>query len=183
MEMDWTLIENIIGKELPLCLKKFLNSSGYDSLFSVEQLCDDGISEIERHLQNNSDVLNELNCCYSEIYKNQKLFKLLPGHRAILRVIPKFAAQLRKEPVEPRPISAENTHSVILSDLINTSDANSKRDPHHAVYSDLNRFFFTYIYILCGKLCYETLRKNIPIPSTKTIRKCSKITYFIFVLS
>lgn len=61
--------------------------------------------------------------------------------------------------------------SVILTELLRTAEQNFKKSKHANQYNDIIKYFSTYIFLLCGRTCYETLHKNLPIPSTKTIRK------------
>lgn len=65
----------------------------------------------------------------------------------------------------------------ILNKLIKTAEFNELKDKNHATYSDEIRYFATYIFLLCGRSCYEMLRSNLPIPSVKTI---CKIAYVLF---
>lgn len=116
-------------------------------------------------------TIQELTCCHSDHYKAQDQFQFLPGHRAVILKIPDLIKQL---PINAGLYVGEQSRknvSVVLADLIRTAEENSEKDKNNARYSDINKYFFTYIYLLCGKLGYETLNRNLPIPTTKTIRK------------
>lgn len=64
-----------------------------------------------------------------------------------------------------------NHRSVVLNELLKCSDENAQKNKHWAQYNQIIKDFFTYIYLLGVKNCYETLKANLPIPSTKTICK------------
>lgn len=169
--MEWSQIENIIGEEIPSCIKIILHTSGFDSLTSIEKLCEKKIVEIEGFIDScKQNVVSKLSCCHSEQYKEQKQFKILPGHRAIMETLPAYAKKIREDGIKSNKTDI-NSFSVVLSELIKTAEANALKDKHHASYSDINRYFSTYIYLLSGRSCYETLQQNLPIPSTKTICK------------
>lgn len=68
--------------------------------------------------------------------------------------------------------------SHLLNMLINNAKYNSNKDPKGYRYDECIRYFATYIYIMCGKACYETLSANLPIPKAQTIR-----TYFLITAS
>lgn len=57
----------------------------------------------------------------------------------------------------------------MLSKLIESANTNRNKSKNAYQYDDIVKNFATYIFLLCGRTCYETLNKNLPIPSTKTI--------------
>lgn len=59
-----------------------LEFSAYSTELSLLELDETKIEGIEKHINANRHVLNELDCCYSEVYKNQPQFQFLPGHRS-----------------------------------------------------------------------------------------------------
>lgn len=66
---------------------------------------------------------------------------------------------------------SSNEYSFILNEMIKTAESNMYRDKNHVIYSDTIRYFSTYVFLLCGRSCYEMLRSNLPLPSVKTICK------------
>lgn len=164
--MDWFEIENELGN-IPSCIKTILNVSGYDCLASISELNEQKICELEQHITiHELNVIANLTCCHSEKYKKQQRFNFLPGHRATLRILPDAVEKILASRLRA---SGSQSHTAILNELIKTSNTNSKKNKNHAEYSDMIKDFFTYIYLLSGKHCYETLNANLPIPSTKTI--------------
>lgn len=74
----------------------------------------------------------------------------------------------------------QTEYSVILSQLIKTAERNKNKSKHANYYSDTIKYFSTYIFLLCGRTCYETLCRNLPIPSTKTICECIYLIEIFF---
>lgn len=172
---DWSVVDKAIGEKFPLCLKKILSTSGYDSLPSIQELCENKLNEIEKYISDfGSSVINELNCCHSQEYKNQTQFRLLPGHRTLLSILPRKINEMHEQIANEKTLLSQDI-PVILSELVKTEKKNSKKGKNHAEYSDILRYFSTYIYLMSGKCCYETLNANLPIPSNKTIRKYTSI--------
>lgn len=80
LKMNWKKIENVLGETLPQCIKAILSSCGYDTLISLKCISEQSLSEIESHINTNArSIINALNCCHSEHYKNISEFKLIPG--------------------------------------------------------------------------------------------------------
>lgn len=181
MEEIWKKIERKIGDKVPLCVKMCLEFCAYDSLNVLKELNELKIVEIEEYITDcGQDMVNDLYCCHSEKYKKQTKFKFLPGHRSILKILPEKISGIFENHNELRnlflntPVNSEanKEFSVILNELIKSSQINAHKSKNHAEYSDTIRYFFTYVYLLSGKSAYETLQKNLPIPSTKTICRC-----------
>lgn len=171
----WCDIESFIGEELPKCIKLILPSCAYDSITTIKFLSESSISDMEEYIVNEEKhILQKMDCHHSSIYQRQNKFKFSPGHRTLLLVLPNYVTEMCKIRSEGQTDGCQSQEfSVILRELIRTADINAKRDKNHACYDKIIRFFFAYIYLLCGKNCYETLNRNLPIPSTKTIRKLS----------
>lgn len=74
--------------EFPNCIKTLLLSAGYDINSSLANLNAEKIAEIEQYLNLNKGIIENLDCCYSEEYKSLDIFQFLPGHKAILLMIP-----------------------------------------------------------------------------------------------
>lgn len=166
--MEWPI-------ELPICLRKILVFSAYDSENSLRLLDEVKISEIERYISEcGRSVIDELDCCHSEKYKNQTTFRFLPGHRSILLNLSKHAHEFFEISVDQKyrlNEQSNESYSVVLSELIKTAQNNSRKHKNKASYSEIIRYFCTFIYLTSGKACYEILHQNLPIPSVKTVRK------------
>lgn len=167
-KFDWFEVEMAMEEELPLCLKKILCANGYDSISSLQELSEKNVDEIEKYMAEFGDsVIKTLDCCHSEKYKSQVVFKFLPGHKSLLSILGSKISNLR----ENKKSLCQQNFPTILSELVLSEQNNSKKHKNHAVYSNVLKDFATYIYLMGGKCCYETLQANLSLPSTKTIRK------------
>lgn len=168
---EWANLEDFEGRAFPDYLKILLWKSGYDSMISVKQLTNAAITELEKHIEKNRNkLLMDLESEYDE-----EVFEFLPGDRHILLNLPRRIDAMQQSfrqigPTLIEPFAVES-YSVVLSELIKTAKGNSNRSKHANHYSDMIKYFSTYIFLLCGRTCYDTLNKNLPIPSIKTICK------------
>lgn len=173
----WIQIENFIGEELPLCFCRILNEAGYNTsmaLSSIQTLDIDTIEEcVNKELRY---IIDDLDCCNSTTYQKQKEFHFLPGHR---KLILKLKDHLHEMHVAKTSISSQrqstlkhsNEFSTLLKMLIETAGQNANKIPTQYRYSETIRYFAVYIYMTCGKMCYETLCRNLPLPQPSSIRK------------
>lgn len=168
--MDWILLEENLGETLPSCVKVFLSICGYDTFISLKGISVNNLTEIEEYISGNgNDAIRDLVCCHAEYYQKQNRFKLLPGHRALILELPKYSVIPEMSSSNTRLPNA--TFSLILQKLIQTAESNANKDKFHSSYSDVIRFYATYVFLLCGRRGYELLRNNLPLPSTKTVCK------------
>lgn len=198
--MFWLKIEEIIGEDIPECIKKILSSCGYDTVLSLQNISLETVKRIEKHVNEHlCNIAQELNCCHKDFYMMQREFKFLPGHSDFLiglsRVLSKCNQEQNKrdsendmkqnndnEPkYEPfhfvRTIKEHPRLSVVLKELIMTALRNGGKANQNSQYTDVIRYFATYIYIVGGRSCYEVLYKNLPLPSVSTV--CKLLTQLI----
>lgn len=191
--MDWSTLENFIGQIVPKNIKIFLALCGYESYLSVMRIDQNKILSLEKYVQNDRIILQNIlealdnNDKTTLVYRSQNVFKFLPGHRSILLVLPQFIEKMFSgsssdtsrdmiagtSTTSPNNLPDKNVEefSVILSNLIASANTNMNKSKNAFQYNDIIKNFATYIFLLCGRTCYETLNKNLPIPSTKTIRE------------
>lgn len=170
----WEKLEKYLNEEIPDCVKTILNICGYDTFFSLAEINDAHIIKIEKHINENcSECLNDLNCCHSDFYKEHAPFKLLPGHEALILALPKHIENFQRM-FQFKLAELKGRYSFVLNELIETAEKNLFQDDRHARYSESIRFFAVYVFLLCGRSCYEMLRANLPVPSTKTICKLNE---------
>lgn len=164
VKCEWAKLEQYIGFEVPICLKILLWKSGFDSMFSVNQLCENNIKEMENFIQTNRTqiltLLNEANDMRE--YENQKKFQFLPGHRNILLDLPECIKHMRSDVSCSATLLANGRtnvlcgslgdnnevspeYSVILTELINTARKNKNRSKNAYQYDDIIKYFSTYI--------------------------------------
>lgn len=60
-------------------------------------------------------------------------------------------------------------YSVMLREFIDSTDYNHDKPDEAHRYSERIKYVCIYLYILSGKLCYETLALNFDIPAASTI--------------
>lgn len=144
---------------------------GYDSAFSLKEIKQNNVTEIEKYLSDNCmNQIRELDCRHSDHYKKQTIFKFLPGHETFILILPKHISKY-EQARESKVVELKGRYSFILEEMIATAEANLFKHPSHARYPDSIRFFATAVFLLSGKSVYELLRANLPLPSVKTICK------------
>lgn len=167
--MDWKKIEIIIGESLPTCVKSILSVSGYDTFASIKNISVKSILEIQQHISLHSrQTIAELNCCHCEFYQSQEQFEFLPGHKDLILALPSF--NFNDPQMSTSVHTQENKFSFIMQNMIDTAkEAVNKLKIYK--YSDIIKYFATFVFLLCGRSCYEFLNSNLPLPSTKTVCK------------
>lgn len=154
--------------EIPDYIVNILRNSGFESLSALALLEANSIDEIEKFVNENRLLVVDT------IYNNKKEFKFLPGHRALLLNLPRNIEKYQNSNKHSSHPNYEKFPSVLKS-LFEAAESNIGKHPNAARYNDIIRYFSTYIYLLCGKACYETLCANLPLPKAGTICKYSLI--------
>lgn len=72
-------------------------STGYNINSNLANLNKEKIDEIEQYLNSNKNVIDNLDCCYSEVYKRMDIFRFLLGHKALILAIPDMVGVSKKE--------------------------------------------------------------------------------------
>lgn len=70
--------------------------------------------------------------------------------------------------------------SFIMKEMLRNAIQNSNKNAKNRRYSEKVQDFATYVYMLCGKYCYEVLSSNMPLPQADTVRKFN--LYSVLVL-
>lgn len=174
--MNWTKVEKLIGESVPNCVKTFLSVCAYDTLTSIQNISLKSIEDIENHMSTCTEAVQGLDCCHAIAYKTQKQFKLLPGHKDFLLSMCKYKLNnsQKDDSLDTQNTDQNSSLPVVLQAMIQTSQQNAGTNKHHAHYNDLIRYFSTYVFLLAGRSCYEFLRSNLELPSTKTVCKFKK---------
>lgn len=181
--MNWTKLEKIIGESVPNCVKFFLSVCVYDTLTSIQNISLESIDDIENHMNICTEALQGLDCCHADAYKTQSKFKLLPGHRDFLLSMSKYKSNnsQKDDSLDKQNTNQNSSLPVVLQAMIQTSQQNAGTNKYNAHYNDLIRYFATYVFLLAGRSCYEFLKRNLQLPSTKTVckfKKCGSIHPF-----
>lgn len=180
----WSNLESATNYILPINLKNILSMSGFDSVVSLKYISQQTIVDTEKYIAKN--LLYFQKCLNSDdpstvAYKKQRSFEILPGHKAILLALPDIIKNIESQNnIENALADNIKKYPIILKKLVESFEKNKNMSKHANHYDDVLKCFATYIFMLCGRTCYETICKNLPIPSIKTIRKCNSFhIYFI----
>lgn len=170
-------LQYVLGEKFPGCLVEFLKASGFDSLFTCQHIDTNAISEIEKFVEANRDTFD--NILSKSLYKFIQPFKFAPGHRILLNKIPGLISSIEKDKIELNITCGTSIYSTVLRALLEVADKNSPDHPKANRYNTIIQWFSVYIFLLCGRSCYETLSTNLPIPQASTI--CKLI--YVFTIS
>lgn len=166
--------EKILNDSISEDIKKILLRSGFDSKLSILGLNTDVIRDVEQFANEDRSVLEGTS------YENMAEFKFKPGHKlTILNLASEVKHWIEKEPTNTQQ-NEMCEFSVVLKAFIDTATSNKDKQPNGFRYNEINQYFSTFIYLFCGKACYETLSANLPIPQTITIREFSVHILLIF---
>lgn len=165
-------MENLIGYKIPEHIVKILISSGFDCEIALKELSLDCIKDIEQFVQCNRDLVSGTQ------YESVGNFRFLPGHRSLILGLPKYVEKLAENSIQNRNQHQQLNLTVILHNLLETVRSNENKHPKSFRYSEIIRHFSTYIFLMCGRACYETLSANLPIPTAGTICKCTLNSVF-----
>lgn len=167
-ENVFSQLESFLNEKFPVELKQILELSGFDTKSSLMSLKVETIVDIENYANENPDILK------NTTYENTIKFKFKPGHKLRILLLPNQIKNLEESQVNDSLLSKTNNFSQILKTFIETAESNFGKPPNGFRCDEINRYFSTFVYLLCGRACYDTLSANLPIPTSHTIRK----TYF-----
>lgn len=156
-------LEKVLEEPISTDIVKILLRSGFDSKLSISGLNSEIIKDIEQFANEDSTILKETS------YENMEKFMFKPGHKLfLLRLAKKVNGFLEKASVENQKTC---NFSTVLRTFIETAEVNKGKSANNFRYDKINRYFATFIYLFCGRACYDTLSANLPIPQATTIRK------------
>lgn len=93
-------------------------------------------------MNNHRNILNQLNCCFSDIYKSQTDFSFMPGHRAAILAIPaqidKMHSQGKKKVVRKRKTRTTEELQKMLIAQLNSYPSKIGFNLPNGVISELN---------------------------------------------
>lgn len=167
-----------LGDRVPNVLFEILKRTGYDSSIAVKQINTHGLNELESFLSSSDQHFE------NSIYTPFK--QLLPGHRTSLLSLPSLVdeyelhiEQYKKMKQHLPDIAQTDSHyTFIMKELIKTAKDNGDRGPHQRRFSQPLQNFGMLLYMMCGKVSYEIICNNIPLPQASTM---CKLNIFIFI--
>lgn len=154
-------METFFKEKIPNDINKILSACGFDSESSFWSITQGTIDDIEEFVNEDLSIL--ANTSYEGVHN----FKLKPGHKSFILNIPNRINHL-KEKKNDVPCTMSN-FSQIVRTFIETAEANFGKHPNGFRYSQTNRDFSTFIYLMCGRACYDALSANLPMPQASTI--------------
>lgn len=156
-------IEQLLGEKVPLDVVQILEFSGFDTTISLSNIDEKTIAEIEQYLNDNLHVLK------NTIYADDKSFKFKPGHKHFILQLSNRINAINKTEISENESRNYSEFTFVLSELIKIASANYGKPSNAYRYTESIRNFAIYIYLHCGRGCYETLSANLPIPQASTI--------------
>lgn len=165
----WPRFENVIGDRFPKILISFLKENGYDNAFALKLLTSEAVDYLEKFGLENSE--------YSKCHN-----RLLPGHRATLLALPALVEEFQSTAIREPNIFHKNSvevddpnFSFILQQLIKTAKDNANKDVNHRRFPEELKYFSMLLYMMCGKISYEIISKNLPLPQASTTCKSHQL--------
>lgn len=162
----FSLLERFIEDDIPKPVKFILTSLGYDSKLALKKITSDSVLQIEKYINEHYEEL--IGGLVGSHYENVRPFQLLPGHRALIESLPQYIDQIN---INNQSIVSQcpADFSTMLKLLIENAERNSGRETKGRRHIQLLTHFATFVYLNCGRACYETLAANFPLPSVNTI--------------
>lgn len=158
-------LEKVLNEKINADVIQILLRCGFDSKIAISNIDKESMQEIEKYGNEDRSVLQ------GTTYENMEKFVLKPGHKLTIFHLANKAKSLLKATVDETMQLNTSQFSFILKTFIETAQSNTGRAQNGYRYNDINRYFSTFVYLFCGKSCYETLSANLPIPSVNSIRK------------
>lgn len=146
----------------------------------MKRLNEENIIVLEKYVSTNLKHLLE-NTVYSDFETDN--FSFLPGHTNLLLTLPDCIRKFEMNDKTRKPnVAAQNSNfnldslplSFLMKELIRSGIDNSSKDARHRKFSSVIQSFATYVYMMCGKACYEILSQNLPLPQANTICKLNQ---------
>lgn len=169
-ENIFDVLDEILGVKIPEILINILKQSGFDCRSTLALINLENIAEIEDFTNENREVL------LGSIYENMIPFKFLPAHRIFIRNLSNYIDQLKNHESSIEQKMNLSQFPYLLKCFIETAQSHASKNVKAFRYTEHIQSFSTYIYMMCGKSCYETLSANLPIPKASTVRRFYKIS-------
>lgn len=102
IQSAWEKLEDAHWKKyketFPECVKKILIHTGFENGASLQNITRLAIEDIESYVNTHRELLQDLDCCFSETYGNMIRFEFMPGHIAIINSIPALISTMNGKP-------------------------------------------------------------------------------------
>lgn len=166
-------MEQFTGETIPKLIVDILTNTGYDTPWAIQSIKCEQILKIECHINAKSSRFE--NIFKGTVYEEVTPFELLPGHEAMVLNLPKVYEQMKmvEKVIQPKKDDErdKSNYSVVLKSLIETVEKNKFREPKGRRFDEPIHSYATYLYLMSGKACYQSLCANLPIPQADTVCK------------
>lgn len=175
------IIEGYCEERVPKCVQYILNCCGYNHSMSWYKFTIEHLSEIEEHIRKFCPIaIKNFDCpshgCPIAHYKRQNVFKILPGHRTmIISMAEHINRYYQTKPQEHSHSSLHKnieTHSgftKIMKEMIKAAVESDQGSKNKVQYTDVMKYFGTFVFNMAGRACYKFLCKNLPLPSVSSV--------------
>lgn len=183
-------IERHLEVQVPNSLKYLLAETGFITFGSLKYFDDESIADLQNFINRfaiHKNLQLKINCAFASIYEQMEEFVFLPGHKQMLKQISSFAINHTNghddddpmdDPMETSghaldlPMELPGQFSYLMRCLVNAGRMQDKAsNPAGYRYSRNVKLFFTYLFLTAGKLSYDTMHANLPIPSYTSIQR------------
>lgn len=168
MMMFWDQFETFLGYKLPIQLINILNNCGFDNEISISEM--------------NSGMIAEIESFQSKTINTK--FEFLPGHRALLLGLPRKVQEYNEWNSKNKTTATEilNSKSIsfLMKEVVKTAIHNENVDPKRRRYSESIKNFSIFLYMMCGRACYEIISANLPLPQPTTISMHIHVIIVVF---
>lgn len=165
-------------------MKSILLFSGFDNIESFENINNESVDGIEKYFNENLESGREILPKCHAAYQSDKLFRLLPAHRATILNIPKIISDIgtdikqhQKQQIDE--CETNPAFSNVLKEFIKSALNNYGNPSPRNRYSNVLINLSIYTLIMGGKALYEALSANLPIPAPVTVCQCIFTEFFI----
>lgn len=164
------------------CLKSVLINSGYDNIPSLMCIDNEQLTNLEKHVEENRWLTEELTCEHSKSYGKSTKFQFLPGHRVTLLDWCRNGLTYNTPANKTHAFTVEDSaFSPILREIIANALSNHEKPPNSHRFSQLLMDFSIYMYIMAGRACYEILCANLPLPKSGTVGKVFRLSQLFLI--
>lgn len=175
------IIENYCDDRVPKCIEHMLNFCGYNHSLSLENFSVKNLSEIEECIRKTFPIsIKNFDCtrygCPIAHYKHQNVFKILPGHRTLILTMAEYISRYHQEKLQEschsflrRNIETHSGFSKIMKEMIQAALNRDHDTKNKSEYTDIMKYFGTFVFNMAGRACYSFLYKNLPLPSTSSV--------------
>lgn len=181
----WEKVNKVMGEyggeRVPKCVQFILRCCGYNRTLSLENFCNKNLSDIEECIRKFFSIaIKNFDCtshgCPIAHYKHQNVFKILPGHRTMITSLAEYINRYHQKKLQEnchsflrKNIETHSGFSKIMKEMIQAAVESDQGSKNKSQYTDVMKYFGTYVFNMAGRACYNFLCKNLPLPSASSV--------------